>query len=584
MTRLFDDPTTFMEDMLEGFVAAHSDKVMQVPGGVVRAQESSSRKVSVIVGGGCGHYPAFAGLVGAGFADGAIVGNIFTSPSAADAYSVGLNANAGAGVIITAGNYAGDVMHFTEAAEKLVADGIPAEVFFVTDDIASATVDEISKRRGIAGNFFVFKALSAAAEQGKTLSEVLAVGQKANAATRTLGVAFAGCTLPGASHPLFNVPAGQMSIGLGIHGEPGISDIPTPTASELAKTLVDGLLPELGLSAGDRVAVILNGLGATKYEELFVVYRQVAKLLGDLGLVLVEPEVGELVTSLDMAGCSLTISKLDQELEQYWKASANTPAYRKGVTEQSLIQRKRIETPIQSSTDFSQQEQLKIAPSTNASRKAAKTVAKIFENMRIALVSAEVELGELDAIAGDGDHGRGMAKGVIAAEAAARTSVEQGLGVQQLLVSCGTQWAAKAGGTSGALWGAGLKRIGNSLGNDFEELSALAVLKALQEGFNAIVELGKASLGDKTMLDAYNPFLQSLEIQLASGNSLATSFDVAAMAAKKAAQQTASLIPKIGRARPLAEKSIGTADPGAISLAMCLETVSKVLKTESEEK
>ena len=283
-----------------------------------------------MVGGGSGHYPAFCGVVGTGFADGAVVGNVFTSPSTQEAYSVGRAASNGAGLLFSTGNYAGDVMNFTLAQQRLCDEGIDTRVVFVTDDIASAPVEEINKRRGIAGDFVVFKIAGAAAEAGYDLDGVERVARLANDRTRTLGVAFAGCTLPGADTPLFTVPDGQMGVGLGIHGEPGVAEADLPRAADLARRLVDGVLAEAPGNT-TRVGVILNGLGATKYEELFVVWRTVAPMLRDAGYTLVDPEVGELVTSLDMAGCSLTLVFLDDELETLWRAPADTPAYRKGV-------------------------------------------------------------------------------------------------------------------------------------------------------------------------------------------------------------------------------------------------------------
>ena len=331
MTRLFNDPATFTEDMLEGFLDANSDYVVGVPGGVVRAQETRPGKVAVVVGGGSGHYPAFCGVVGPGFADGAVVGNIFTSPSAAEAASVARAVDSGAGVLLTTGNYAGDVMNFSLAVQALAHEGIDARYLPVTDDIASASAEDITKRRGIAGDFTVFKIASAAAEAGYDLDEVQRVGREANDNTRTLGVAFDGCTMPGADHPLFAVETGMMDLGLGIHGEPGVSTHEMPSAAELAKLLVDGVLAERPDGSGTRVAVILNGLGRIKYEELFVVWGTAAKLLREAGYTVVSPEVGELVTSLDMAGCSLTLMWLDEELESFWTAAADTPAFRRGT-------------------------------------------------------------------------------------------------------------------------------------------------------------------------------------------------------------------------------------------------------------
>ena len=223
MTRLFNDPATFTEDMLDGFLDANARYVVGVPGGVVRAAETPPGKVAVVVGGGSGHYPAFCGVVGPGFADGAVVGNIFTSPSAREAASVARAAHGDAGVLLITGNYAGDVMNFGLAARQLRSEGIDARYLVVTDDIASAAPEDAAKRRGIAGDFTVFRCASAAAEEGADIDDVERVARQANDATRTLGVAFDGCTMPGADRPLFTVTPGTMDLGLGIHGEPGVS-------------------------------------------------------------------------------------------------------------------------------------------------------------------------------------------------------------------------------------------------------------------------------------------------------------------------------------------------------------------------
>jgi dihydroxyacetone kinase len=233
-------------------------------------------------------------------------------------------------VVFTYGNYAGDVMNFGLAGERLTDSGIPSRQVIVTDDIASAPPEEREKRRGIAGDVVVFKTMSAAAEEGADLDEVVRIGTRTNDATYTIGVAFDGCTFPGADHKHFTVPEGKMGLGLGIHGEPGQRDIDWLPAANLAALLVQRLLDERPPAAGPRVAVILNGLGATKYEELFVLWAAVARLLREAGLTLVGPEVGELVTSLDMAGVSLTLTWLDEELERLWLAPCDTPAFRRG--------------------------------------------------------------------------------------------------------------------------------------------------------------------------------------------------------------------------------------------------------------
>ena len=570
MTRVFDDPARFMEDMLSGFCALYPDYVTQVHGGVVRAQHTPSEKVAVIVGGGSGHYPAFCGIVGEGFADGAIVGNIFTSPSAQDAVNVAVASENGGGVVITSGNYAGDVLHFTEAVHALRESGIPAHTVFVTDDIASAPRGEESQRRGIAGDFVVFKCMSAAAEEGYALDDVVRVGEKANDKTRTLGVAFAGCTLPGETQPLFTVPAGKMGLGLGIHGEPGVSEDAIPSARALAKQLVDSLLEEFSCAKGQKVGVILNGLGATKYEELFVVWRSVAEFLDDYGLVVVGPEVGELVTSLDMAGLSLTIVELDDELERFWRAPANTPAYKKGETS-NLVRHSETRIPRQihvgSDTGV-------ISESSDRSKIYAERVLEIMKSVGLKLEEVELELGRIDAVAGDGDHGRGMVKGVQAAIEAASEAVRDGAGVQDTLTVAGEAWSSKAGGTSGALWGAWLKAVGLSLGDPSSGLAPTDVAAAMAAGADAVMTLGKAHVGDKTMVDSLVPFVETLSTELAKGSLLKKAWQRASDKATQAAAETSKLSPKIGRARPLAERSIGTPDAGATSLALMFHAVT----------
>jgi dihydroxyacetone kinase len=570
MTKLFNDPARFTEDMLVGFLDANARYVTGVPGGVVRAHKTRPGKVAVVIGGGSGHYPAFCGTVGPGFADGAVVGNIFTSPSAEDAGAVARAAHGDAGVLLTTGNYAGDVMNFGLAVTQLRSEGIDAHYFAVTDDVASAPKGDETKRRGIAGDFTVFKCAGAAAEDGLDIDDVVRVAEKSNAATRTLGVAFDGCTLPGADEPLFTVPEGQMGLGLGIHGEPGVAERAMPTAADLAATLVDGVLGDKPDAESQRIAVVLNGLGRTKYEELFVVWGAVAGLLRDRGFVVVEPEVGELVTSLDMAGCSLTVMWLDDELERYWTAPADTPAYKKntaGLTFVAGEQRTEEDSQTHSATVDLR------ANSDEEGRNGGRLVARAFEAMAEMLAAAEDELGQIDAIAGDGDHGRGMVKGSSAAQSAAAQAVDDGGGQGAVLAAAGTAWAAKAGGTSGVLWGAMLSALGARLGDTGRPDSA-TVAAGMRDGYDALTKLGGASPGDKTMLDALLPFVEELERRVADGEPWQQAWAAAAQVASDSARATADMRPKVGRARPLAERSVGTPDAGATSLAMCAVTVA----------
>ena len=558
MTKIFDDPAQFADDALDGFVAANRQYVARVDGGVVRSTESPAGQVALVIGGGSGHYPAFAGLVGAGLASGSACGNMFASPSAGQVYRVAKASQTGGGVLLSYGNYAGDVLHFGQAQDKLNAEGIETRTVLVTDDIASAPLAEIGKRRGIAGDLTVFKVAGAAAEAGLDLDEVERLAIKANHHTRSLGVAFAGCTLPGAAEPLFTVPGGTMSVGLGIHGEPGISEQPLPTASELAKLLVEGLLKDKPEEAGTRVVPILNGLGTVKYDELFLLFGRIETLLTGAGLEIVEPECGELVTSLDMSGLSLTLFWLDDELEKFWSAPADTPAFRKG----NLAPRK-----ARSVASMAEAGTAPALDATAASTALAATAVDALKETRAVVVEHEEALGKLDAIAGDGDHGIGMRRGVDAAVAAAEKSHAAGAGLEELLAAAGEQWAERAGGTSGALWGAGVTAVGRTLGSkdSYTAADAAAAVNALRD---AIITLGKAEAGDKTMVDALLPFADTFTQAIDDGGSLATSLRAAAEAAAKAADATAGLSPKKGRARPLAEKSLGHPDPGAVSFGL----------------
>jgi dihydroxyacetone kinase len=565
MTHLTNNPEVFMEEMLEGFCELYPQYVRAVSGGVVRSTESKTGKVAVVVGGGSGHYPAFCGVVGPGFADGAVVGNIFTSPSAQDAYNVGKAAEHGGGILFITGNYAGDVLNFNQAQSRLISEGYQVKNFYVTDDVASATVEEITKRRGIAGDFAIFKIASAAAEEGLSLGEVEKITLQANHFTRTLGVAFAGCTLPGASSPLFQVPIGKMGLGLGIHGEPGVSEDDMPSAHELAEILVAGALKEFQSNPIRKIAVVLNGLGATKYEELFVTWRSVSKLLLERGYEVIEPEVGELVTSLDMAGCSLTIMLLDKTLERLWKSSCDTPSYKKGEATTKSFRKQHVDIN-------NKKEDLQLR-SSQESHQLAVGVLAILKNVYSTICSAEEELGRIDAVAGDGDHGRGMVKGLRAAVDAANEVVSSNGGLSTLFIQAGDAWAAKAGGTSGVLWGNALTAAGQCLSDDNFSISAQEILDAVSSGISSIQTLGKAELGDKTMLDAMLPFVNELEIGLRNEKPVLVAWGQATKVANISALATSALSPKIGRARPLAERSVGTPDAGAVSFGMIVKAV-----------
>jgi dihydroxyacetone kinase len=421
----------------------------------------------------------------------------------------------------------------------------------------------------------VFRSAAAAAEAGYDLAEVTRVARLANERTRSFGVAFSGCTLPGAEAPLFTVPEGRMAVGLGIHGEPGIDETDIPTADGLAELLVERLLAEVPAGvelSGARVVPILNGLGSLKYEEMFVVYRRIAELLTDAGLVLVDPHVGEYCTSFDMAGTSLTLFWLDDELERLWDTPVDTPAYRRG----SVAAAERVDAAVEAAGTVQQ-----IAPGDEASRSTAAVVVESLDVL-VATVDTHVdELGRIDAVAGDGDHGIGMQRGSHAALEAARAARDAGAGARTVLEHAADAWSDRAGGTSGALWGVILSSLAAKLG-DSGRPDAAAVAAGVAAGAQGVMTYGKAHVGDKTLVDALVPFSAELTRAVDSGAPLGAAWVSAAHAATGAAAATADLLPRMGRARTHGQNSVGTPDPGAHSLALIVTAVGDVLAAEKE--
>ncbi|MDQ0259150.1 dihydroxyacetone kinase [Sinomonas atrocyanea] len=573
MTRLWNDPASFADDMVDGFVRANTRWVRRVTGGVSRSTRSAEPEVALVIGGGSGHYPAFGGLVGPGLAHGAAMGNLFASPSAHQVEGVIRASEQGRGALLSFGNYAGDVLHFGAAQEAVRADGIDCRTVTVTDDIFSAPPAEAERRRGIAGDLTVFKAAGAAAAQGYGIDDVERVAITANARTRSMGVAFTGCTLPGAEEPLFTVPEGKMAVGLGIHGEPGIDITDIPSADGLAELFIRHLLdpaeiPDGAAVRGGRVVPILNGLGSVKNEELYVVYARIADLLEEAGLTVVDPQVGEFCTSFDMAGASLTLFWVDDELERLWLAPADTPAFRTGSMDTSALE------PVAAAGE--DEAEAELPPSSEESRRAARLISEALDAVRELITEQAAELGRIDAIAGDGDHGIGMQRGTVAAAEAAAALAEQGAGAESLLARCGDAWSDRAGGTSGALWGLILKTVGSHLG-DTEPATAPAVAAGIAAARDAVMEYGKAKVGDKTMVDALVPFADTLSARVEAGEGLAAAWQRAAAAAAQAAEATADLMPGMGRARSHGAKSLGAPDPGAVSLALIAERVHTVL-------
>ncbi|HWR40783.1 MAG TPA: dihydroxyacetone kinase subunit DhaK [Patescibacteria group bacterium] len=328
MKKVLNVPDQVVEEMLQGAVAAHPQYVRRVEGFdvLVRANSPVKGKVGLVSGGGSGHEPSHAGFVGRGMLDGAVAGAVFTSPTPDQVYEAVKAVNGGKGVLLVIKNYTGDVMNFEMAAEMAGADNIAVEKVVVNDDVAVENSTWTTGRRGIAGTVFVHKIAGAKAETGAELAEVKRVAEKVIANVRSMGMALAPCTVPAAGKPSFVLAEDEMEIGMGIHGEPGTHRESIRTADEITEHLLNKVLGDMTLAKGDEVAVMVNGLGATPLMELYVVNRKVAEMLGGKGLKTVKTFIGNYMTSLEMAGFSVTVLKLDAELKELLLAPADTPA------------------------------------------------------------------------------------------------------------------------------------------------------------------------------------------------------------------------------------------------------------------
>ncbi|MHB8618213.1 MAG: dihydroxyacetone kinase subunit DhaK [Chloroflexota bacterium] len=325
--KIINRPEDFVDEMLDGVLLAHAAQLKRAgdPRTVVRTVAPIRGKVGIATGGGSGHLPVFLGYVGEGLADGVAVGGVFASPSAEQMLEVTRAINGGSGVLYLYGNYGGDVMNFDLAAELAAAEGIEVATVLGGDDVASAAKGQEARRRGIAGMFFLYKTAGARAAERATLAEVKAAAAKASANTRSMGVALSPCVLPEAGVPTFQLADGDMEIGMGIHGEPGIRRGKLEPADRIAEQLTEAIVDDLDIRRGDTVACLVNGLGATPREELYILYRRSRQLLDERGIQVHRTWIGEYATSLEMAGASVSLMKLDGELTRLVDAPADSP-------------------------------------------------------------------------------------------------------------------------------------------------------------------------------------------------------------------------------------------------------------------
>ena len=608
MKKIMNTPETFVYDMCHGLAAAHPDLEFVEKFKIVKKVEINEDKVSLISGGGSGHEPAHAGFVGKGMLDAAVCGDVFASPSQVQVYNSIKKCATDKGVLLIIKNYSGDCMNFNNAMADAQDDGIKVDAVYVNDDIAVKDSLYTVGRRGVAGTVLVHKCAGAAAEQGKELEEVKAVANKVIANVRSFGFAFTSCTVPAAGHPTFEIGDDEMEFGVGIHGEPGrfrekIDYSKGTFADDLSRRIVTDLEGDLGLKKGEEVVLLINGFGGTPLQELYILNNSVTKALNADEIKIHRTIVGNFMTSIDMAGASITVLRVDAELKALIDYPVNTPALTWGAAMDS-----QAEAAVEAMKAI--QKALGVVPATEAPKAKAKKAAqaeeedanavydvvgdpkvtetinlpafvKIVEKMADVIIENEVPFCEADQM-GDGDFGMSIAKGFKQLKADWATRKKGDIG--QFLVSCSEIIKEYCGGASGPIWGSAFKYAGKAmLGKSEVDLKDVAFL--FMEANRGVYETGKksfgkgADIGDKTLVDALKPCALALTKAAEDGKKLQEGLDLGAKAAHEGAEATKTVVARLGRAGTVGERSIGFPDAGAHGLDVIFNELAAYIKT-----
>ena len=587
-------PETFVYDMCHGLAAAHPELEFVEKYKVVKKKDINDNKVSLISGGGSGHEPAHAGFVGKGMLDAAVCGDVFASPSQVQVYNAIKACATDKGVLLIVKNYSGDCMNFNNAMSDAQDDGIKVDAVYVNDDIAVKDSLYTVGRRGVAGTVLVHKCAGAAAEQGKSLEEVKAVANKVIDNVRSFGFAFTSCTVPAAGHPTFDIGDDEMEFGVGIHGEPGRFrekiDYSTGTfCDDLSRRIVTDLEEDLALKNGEEVVLLINGFGGTPLQELYILNNSVTKALAKDGVKIHKTIVGNFMTSIDMAGASISVLRVDSELKALVDYPVNTPALTWGaaMSEQAQAALEAVQA-IGRALGYAPVAEEHHAAKKKAAAKETEEVAvyevegkpevtetintaafvQIVDKMADVIIENEVPFCEADKM-GDGDFGMSIAKGFKQLKADWATRKKGDIG--QFLVSCSEIIKEYCGGASGPIWGSAFKYAGKSmLGKKEVSLADVALL--FTEANRGVYETGKksfgkgAEIGDKTLVDALKPCAMALTKAAEEGKSLREGLALGAKAAHEGAEATKTHVATLGRAGTVGERSIGYPDAGAHGL------------------
>jgi len=570
MKKLVNNPSAVVREMLEGIartaphIAVLGDENVLVRKGL---PSPAQRTVAVISGGGSGHEPAHGGYVGRGMLSAAVCGEVFTSPST-DSVLAAIRATAGPqGALLIVKNYTGDRLNFGLAAELARSEGIPVEVVTVADDVSLRARTQRHQRRGIAGTVLVHKIAGAAAARGDALAQVAAIARHAADNLGTMGVALDGCTLPGAENAGFRLAHDEIELGMGIHGEKGVERTAPLPASELTQTLLANIVEDLALKSGERVALFVNGLGATPAMELAIVMREAFESLNRRDVAVERAWTGTFLSALDMPGCSISVLRLDDKKLALLDAGTEARAW-PGIG--TLNRDIRIEPSSPACDSFTEGGALHAEGGSEA---WAQRLEPALHAVAHALLENEALLGDLDAKTGDGDLGASMRRAAQAILALPQSALATPHGA---LAALGAALRRAIAGSSGPFYATALLRASRTLA-ECPEPGALDWAAAMRGAAEAISELGGAKPGDRSMLDALVPAVDALENGLKSGRTVAQIWAEVVSASEFGAQQTAQMMPRVGRASYLGARAIGTPDGGAVAVACWVKALQPVV-------
>tara|TARA_R110001583_G_scaffold7571_1_gene37348 strand:- start:16102 stop:17886 length:1785 start_codon:yes stop_codon:yes gene_type:complete len=574
MQRFINDPDDIVDETVAGFVKAHRNLVRKDPENprvVVSRFAPQEGKVGIVTGGGSGHEPAFVGYVGQNMVDAVAIGELFSSPTAKSFADAIRAADGGAGVAVLYGNYAGDNMNVRMASEMVEPEGIELATVVANDDVCSAPPHEREKRRGVAGEIFMWKVGGAKAALGGSLAEVQAAAQKAIDSCRSVGVGLGPCTLPALGHPNFQIKPGTMEVGIGHHGEPGARVEQLKTADEVADDMLKIVLEDHDLLEGTEVAVLVSGLGATPVNELYVLYDRIEVGLEKAGLQVHRVFVGNYFTSLEMVGATLTVMALDDELKTLLDISCASP----GMTLSGNVTAPVGKISVRRHHGKASERVALSVPRASAPVGPEildlTTASGIVEELAAVVVANKEHLSNIDGLIGDGDHGINMAKGF---SRAAEQIVGQNVSLATAFDKLSDVLMSEIGGSMGPLYGFVFRNMALSIeGQDFIDAEGISAM--LNAGLQGASSTGGAKIGDKTLVDCFVPAVLAFDGTKDQG--LVPALSAMGKAAETGRDSTIDLVAKLGRAARLGERSRGVPDAGATSCCLILNELAAAI-------